>query len=237
MVELQTFEGRDFGRRCRVPRQVSPYDEGSWDVDETFRRIEFSVSRVRRRQARHKPAGPEGAVPVARGTSKAVPADSRLPMAATVPKGWADVDLPEEAFQRGTPCGAASPRVSGPVDCAANRASGCPSAPLPNTLACACFWVNFGAFNPQSYTLTEIGDSFGGPPLTTSRGLRGTRKAFPDAGGDDWRNPVIQAVRASWRWSTCLRAVGRSSQREPRPSRPSRTRKASQLTGYLIASG
>lgn len=113
-----------------------------------------------------------------------------------VAKGSYGGDLLEEAFQRGAPCGAASPRVPGPVDCAANRVSGCPPVPVPPALTCACFSANLGAFNPRSYTLTDFGDSFGGPPLTTSRGLRGTHKAFPDAGGDDWRNPVIRALRA-----------------------------------------
>lgn len=70
------------------------------------------------------------------------------------------------------------------------------SGPRPLAPTSACFSANLGAFNPRSYTLTDDGDSFGGPPLTTSRGLRGTRKAFPDAGGDDWRNPVIRALRA-----------------------------------------
>lgn len=61
-----------------------------------------SVSRVRRRQARHKPSGPEEAVPIARGTSKAGLTDSQLPMAAAVSKGLAGVDLLEESFQRGS---------------------------------------------------------------------------------------------------------------------------------------
>lgn len=116
-------------------------------------------------------------------------------MVTAFAKGSTDGDLPEEAFQRGAQ-GAASPRVPGPVDCATERVSGYPPAPLRETLSCARLWASLGAFNPRSYTLTEIGDSFGGPPLTTSRGLRGTLKAFPDAGGDDWRNPVVQAVRA-----------------------------------------
>ena len=102
---------------------------------------------------------------------------------------------PGEAFQRGA-LRAASPRVPGPVDDVTNCVSGCPPVPVPLALSCACLSASLRAFNPRSYTLTEIGDSFGGPPLTTSRGLRGTLKAFPDAGGDDWRNPVVQAVRA-----------------------------------------
>lgn len=116
-------------------------------------------------------------------------------MVTAFAKGSTDGDLPEEAFQRGA-LRAASPRVPGPVDDVTNRVSGCPPVPVPLALSCACLSANLGAFNPRSYTLTEIGDSFGGPPLTTSRGLRGTRKAFPDAGGDDWRNPVVRAVRA-----------------------------------------
>lgn len=114
----------------------------------------------------------------------------------TLAKGSSDRDLPEEAFQRGAPCRAASPRVPGPVDCVTDRVSGCPPVPVPLAPVSACFSANLGAFNPRSYTLTDFGDSFGGPPLTTSRGLRGTHKAFPDAGGDDWRNPVIRALRA-----------------------------------------
>lgn len=140
--------------------------------------------------------GPEGAVPIARGTSQAVFAGSGLPVVTTVSKGSVGGDLPEEAFQRGVPCGAASPRVPGPVDCVTDRVSGCSPVPVPLAPSSACLSANLGAFGPRSYTLTEAGDSFGGPPLTTSRGLRGTHKAFPDAGGDDWRNPVIRAVRA-----------------------------------------
>ena len=102
---------------------------------------------------------------------------------------------PGEAFQWGA-LRAASPHVPGPVDDVTNRVSGCPPVPVPLALSSACLSANLGAFNPRSYILTDSGDSFGGPPLTTSRGLRGTHKAFPDAGGDDWRNPVIQAVRA-----------------------------------------
>lgn len=133
----------------------------------------------------------------------------------TLAKGSPGGDLPEEAFQRGAPCGAASPHVPGPVDCVTDRVSGCPPVPVPPALLGACFSANLGAFNPRSYTLTDFGDSFGGPPLTTSRGLRGTHKAFPDAGGDDWRNPVIQAVRAMQRWSTWLRTPGGVSRLSP----------------------
>ena len=155
-----------------------------------------SVSRVRRRPAHHRPNSPVETVPIARGTSQAVFAGSGLSVVTTVSKGSVGEDLPEEAFQRGAPYGAASPHVPGPVDCVTNRVSGCPPAPVPLALLSACFSANLGAFNPRPYTLTDFGDSFGGPPLTTSRGLRGTRKAFPDAGGDDWLNPVIRAVRA-----------------------------------------
>ena len=70
------------------------------------------------------------------------------------------------------------------------------SGPRPPHTDLCVLLGDLGTFNPRSYTLTDAGDSFGGPPLTTSRGLRGTRKAFPDAGGDDWRTPVIRALRA-----------------------------------------
>jgi len=39
------------------------------------------------------------------------------------------------------------------------------SGPRPLALSCARLSANLGAFNPRPYTLTEIGDSFGGPPL------------------------------------------------------------------------
>lgn len=45
--------------------------------------------------------GPEGAVPIARGTSQASLTVSRLPVVTAVSKGSSDGDLPEEAFQRG----------------------------------------------------------------------------------------------------------------------------------------
>ena len=154
-----------------------------------------SVSRVRRRQARHKPSGLEGAVPIARGTSKAGLAGSRLPMAAAVSKGLIDVDLPEEAFQRGTPCGAASPHVPGPVD----DVAGALPVYLRSSSTSHC---------PVRAFRRTSGPSTHGPtpsPTTETRlaalpdyepGIRGTRKAFPDAGGDDWRYPAIQAGRA-----------------------------------------
>ena len=50
--------GPDLGWRCRVPRRVSPYDEGSWGVDETSRRIScLSFPRT-------LPAGPPQPEPV-----------------------------------------------------------------------------------------------------------------------------------------------------------------------------
>lgn len=99
----------------------------------------------------------------------------------TLAKGSYGGDLPEEAFQRGTPCGAASPHVSGPVDDATNRVSSCPPVPVPLTLLGACFSANLGAFNPRSYTLTDSGDSFGGPTPTTSQGSGEHARPFPKA--------------------------------------------------------
>lgn len=185
------------GRRCRVPRRVSPFIT---KAHETLTRRPgesvVSVSRVRRRPGRHSPNRPRrgGSHRTGDFPGRVTPPGS--PVAIAISKGSVGGDLPEEAFQRGAPCRAASPRVPGPVDCVTNRVSGCPPVPVPLALLGACFSANLGAFNPRSYTLTDDGDSFGGPPLTTSRGLRGTHKAFPDAGGDDWRNPVIRAVRA-----------------------------------------
>ena len=137
-----------------------------------------SVYRVRRRQARHKPSGLEGAVPIARGTSKPGLTGSRLPMAAAVSKGLIDVDLPEEAFQRGAPCGAASPHVPGPVDDVTNRVSGCPPVPVPSALSCAGFSANLGAFNPRSYIIDDIGDSFGGPTPNYEPGASGNTQGL-----------------------------------------------------------
>ena len=163
-----------------------------------------SVSRVRRRQARHKPSGLEGAVPIARGTPKAGLTGSRLPMAAAVSKGLIDVDLPEEAFQRGAPCGAASPHVPGPVDDVTNRVSGCPPVPVPSHCPVRASRRTSGPSTrgPTSSTTSET--RLAALPLTTSRGRRGTRKAFPEGADDDWRYPAIRAVRAVERWSTCL---------------------------------
>lgn len=135
-------------------------------------------------RAHHRPTGPEGAVPVAQENSS-LPRSPRLPMVDDSHEGVGRLDLPEEAFQRGTPFGAASPHVPGPVDDATSRASGLPPVLVPLALTCACFPTNLGTFNSRPYTLTDSGDSFGGPPLTTSRGRWGTHKAFPDAGDSD----------------------------------------------------
>nr|DAT42648.1 MAG TPA: hypothetical protein [Caudoviricetes sp.] len=91
-----------------------------------------SVSRVRRRQAHHRPDGPVETVPIARGTSRASLTGSSLPVVTAHSKGSSSGDLPEEAFQRGAPCRAASPRVPGPVDCVTDRVSGCPPVPVPS---------------------------------------------------------------------------------------------------------
>lgn len=183
----------------------------------------------------HRPTGPEGTVPIAQENSS-LPRSSGLPMVGDSREGVGRLDLPEEAFQRGAPYGVASPHVPGPVDDA--------SGALPVDLR-----LSPPSHCPVRAFRRTSGPSTHGPtpsPTAETRlaalpayetGIRGTHKAFPDAGGDDWRYPAIQAVRAFQRWSTCLRAVGRNSQREPRPPRPSRTRKASQLTGYLNASG
>lgn len=195
-IGTSRLRGPEWPGGCRIPRQVSPFITKAHETL-TRRPGESDLSFPRTSPAR--PPQPE---PVPKGRfpshgdfpGRVTPPGS--PVAAAISKGSVGGDLPEEAFQRGAPCRAASPRVPGPVDCVTNRVSGCPPVPVPLTLICACFSANLGAFNPRSYTLTDDGDSFGGPPLTTSRGLRGTHKAFPDAGGDDWRNPVIRAVRA-----------------------------------------
>ena len=122
--------------------------------------------------------GPEGAVPIARGTSQAVSAGSGLLVVTAVPKGSVGGDLPEEAFQRGAPCGAASPHVPGPVDGVTNRASGCLSVPVPPAPLSACFSANLQAFNPRPYTLTGFGDSFGGPAPNYEPGATGNTQGL-----------------------------------------------------------
>ena len=86
--------------------------------------------------------GPEGAVPVARGLPR-----PRFSFNLASDGG----DL-EGVGRRGPSRGsvsarrprAASPRVPGPVDDISSCVSGCPSAPLPDTLACARFGRAFG---------------------------------------------------------------------------------------------
>lgn len=146
--------------------------------------------------ARHEPCGSEEAVPLARGTSQAEFPVRVRQWRWRSRRGPSAGTFSRKRFSRALLCGAASPHVPGPVDCATSRVSGCPQVPVPLALHGACFSANLGAFNPRSYIIDGIGDSFGGPPLTTSRGLRGTHKAFPEGADDDWRNPVIQAVRA-----------------------------------------
>ncbi len=171
--------------------------EGSWDVDETSGRIMFSVSRVRCRPGRHSPNRPRRGGSHRTGDFPGRVPPPGSPVAVAISKGSVGEDLPEEAFQRGAPCRAASPHVPGPIDCATDRASGCPPVPVP-------------LHRPVRASRRTSGPSTRGPtpsptpetrlaalPLTTSRGLRGTHKAFPGADGDDWRYPVVQAVRAS----------------------------------------
>lgn len=143
-----------------------------------------SVSRVRRRPARHRPNRSRRGGSLRTGDFPGRGSPSISPVTVAISKGTVGGDLPEEAFQRGA-LRAASPHVPGPVDDISNRVSGCPPVPVPLALTCAGLSVNLGAFDPRSYTLTDSGDSFGGPPLTTSRGRWGTLKAFPDADEDD----------------------------------------------------
>lgn len=139
-------------------------------------------------------AGPEGAVPVAR-VHPPLPRPPKEACGEGFLEGVGGSGFPEEAFQRGTPYGAASPHVPGPVDDVAGA--------LP---------VDLRSSSPSHCPVRAFrrtsGPSTHGPtpaPRSETRlaalpdyepGIRGTRKAFPDAGGDDWRYPAIQAVRA-----------------------------------------
>lgn len=75
--------------------------------------------------------GPEGAVPIARGASQAISAESRLPVVTAVSKGSVGGDLPEEAFQRGAPMEPLLPAFRDLSMTPRIAFQGVPSAPSP----------------------------------------------------------------------------------------------------------
>ena len=105
--------------------------------------------------------------------------------------------FPRKRFSgHSTLCEAASPHVPGPVDDVTNHVSGCPSVPVPPHCPVRAYRRTSGpsARGPASSTASET--RLAALPLTTSRGLRGILKAFPEGADDGWRNPVVRALRA-----------------------------------------
>lgn len=181
---------------CRVPRLVSPFfTKARGALTRRSGESVVSVFRVRHLRLSTHLKSPQRRIPSLEGLPRPrAPSGSASGVAFSNEVAWRGPSQGSVSAGRPFPS-RFSPR-SGTCRLRHESRFRLSSGPRPLALTCARFSANLGAFNPRSYTLTDFGDSFGGPPLTTSRGLRGTHKAFPDAGGDDWRNPVIRAVRA-----------------------------------------
>lgn len=236
MVELQTFEGRDFGRRCRVPRRVSPYDEAHETLTRRPGGSSVSVSRVRRRPAYHRPNR------VRRGGSRRprvsqVASSREAGSGSTDPVGLRSRGSTRGCFQRGSSCEPLPPRVPG--HCQPPGPASLPEAlRQPDTYPCGGT-EGLRASQPGTSHLSGLfRDSNPSPLPDYEPGVRGGSE-------------VHSVTRSMSGWFSCpgparpcsgfqlvLATLGLILfPRRRRPLRPPRACRASQLTGYLIALG
>ena len=195
-----------------------------------------SVSRVRRRSAHHKPHGPEGTVPIARGLPRSRPPPSPA-VVMPFPKGSVRGALPEGAFSEVT----LSSRFLLAYRDAVNPLG---PASLPEALRQPVTYPCGGteglrASQPGTSHLSGLfRDSSPSPLPDYEPGVRGGSE-------------VHSVTRSMSGWFSCpgparpcsgfqlvLATLGLIlSPRRRRPLRLPRACRASQLTGYLIASG
>lgn len=224
---------------CRIPRLVSPFIT---KAHETLTRRPgescVSVPRVRRRPAHHRPnRSRRGGSHRSRASQ--VASSSESGSGDTVPEGLRLRGSSRGCFQRGTSMTKAlPPRVSG--RCQPPRACfDCRSVPVLPALLGAGLPRVCGSLNPGPTHLSGLfGDSMrpDTPHPTTSQACEGFRRSIPSP--DIWVG-----------WFSCpgparpcsgfqlVLGPSADTPRLPRPLGPPRACRASQLTGYLIASG
>ena len=227
----------DIGRRCRVPRRVSPYDEGSWGrcLDVRANQLSQFPAYVAGRATTAR-TGPEGAVPVARGLPGSRPPPSQAVVTPSS-KGSVREALPEGAFSEAALASRFLPAYRDTVN---------PLGPasLPEELRQP---VTYPCGGTEGLRVSQPGtshlsglfrDSNPSPLPDYEPGVRGGSE-------------VHSVTRSMSGWFSCPGPARPCSEfqlvlailglilfpRQRRPLRPSRACRASQLTGYLIASG
>lgn len=163
---------------CAASRgRLSTLYEGSCDADEASGQIVISVSRVRRRSAHHKPVGPEGAVPIARGLAGSRPPPSPAVVMPS-PEDSVRGPLPEGAFSGVDLAVRFLPAYRDTVNHLASAST--PEDVRPPRTSSAGLPKFPGALNPMASPLRTVQRLFDTLPLPDYEpGIEGRRRSIP----------------------------------------------------------